>query len=329
METSVFHGRRLTPRFYSLWIEFALTEQKATSAQPKPAPPAAATAETPVAATPAVASTPAAPSKQPEGEAATTATPAAPMDTETPAVTPVTTEANAASNLVSGSAAEDTIKSMMEMGFPREDCQRALRAAFNNPERAVEYLMTGIPDTMEPPQAPVPAAAPAATTPAAGAEAGGPNVRPLDMFNPAANVGTGGADGGALQFLRDHPQFQTLKAMMASNPALLQPMLQELGKQNPELLQLINANQEEFYSILHEPSDEMDDAMAALGEMGGAQGPGAMQIEISPEDNEAIERLTTLGFTREIAAQAFFACEKNEQLAANYLFDHGHELMDQ
>lgn len=50
---------------------------------------------------------------------------------------------NAASNLLSGSNVDTMINQLMEMGggsWDKDKVQRALRAAYNNPERAVEYL---------------------------------------------------------------------------------------------------------------------------------------------------------------------------------------------
>lgn len=49
----------------------------------------------------------------------------------------------AASNQVAGNNLEGSIEQILEMGggsWDRETVVRALRAAFNNPERAVEYL---------------------------------------------------------------------------------------------------------------------------------------------------------------------------------------------
>ena len=57
-----------------------------------------------------------------------------------------------------------------------------------------------------------------------------------------ANLGGGGGDagggGGPLEFLRNHPQFQAMRQVVQANPQILQPMLQELGRQNPHLLQV-------------------------------------------------------------------------------------------
>ena len=52
----------------------------------------------------------------------------------------------------------------------------------------------------------------------------------------------------------------------------------------------------------------------------GAVDGGSVQ-QLSEEDDQAVVRLMALGFTRPIAQQAFLACEKNENQAANFLFD--------
>lgn len=55
------------------------------------------------------------------------------------------------------------------------------------------------------------------------------------------------------------------------------------------------------------------------GGAGGAHPPGT--IRVTQEELDAITRLTQLGFPKHKAAEAYFACDKNEELAANYLFE--------
>ncbi|GAU31863.1 hypothetical protein TSUD_114740, partial [Trifolium subterraneum] len=244
------------------------------------------------------------------------------------ATTNVTTDTygQAASNLVAGSNLEQTIQQIMDMGggsWDRDTVNRALRAAFNNPERAVDYLYSGIPEAAE-------VAVPAPQHPSNQTETGGvtsgvvpgvPNSSPLNMF-PQETAGTG-AGAGSLEFLRNNPQFQALRTMVQSNPQILQPVLQELGKQNPSLLRLIDENHSEFLQLINEPMDGSDGDNFDQPEQ---DLPHA--INVTPAEQEAIGRLEAMGFDRASVIEAFLACDRDEQLAANYLLENAGDFED-
>ncbi|XP_064808351.1 UV excision repair protein RAD23 homolog B-like [Oncorhynchus masou masou] len=242
----------------------------------------------------------------------------------------------AASILVTGQAYENRVSDIMFMGYEREQVIAALRASYNNPDRAVEYLLMGIPaeaDLLPPesflhtalanlnPTAPAPAPAtdraqppPAATTGAVSSTQQPPSPGGL---TGGLTGGTGGSTGGEnpLEFLRNQPQFQQMRQVIQQNPALLTALLQQLGRDNPQLLQQITQHQEWFVQMLNEPQgEEMVEE--------GVQSQGAPQtnyIQVTPQEKEAIERLKDLGFPEGLVIQAYFACEKNENLAANFM----------
>jgi UV excision repair protein RAD23 len=45
-----------------------------------------------------------------------------------------------------------------------------------------------------------------------------------------------------------------------------------------------------------------------------------MQIELTEEEAAAIERLCELGFPKEACIEAYLLCDRNEEMAANLLF---------
>ncbi|XP_011643297.1 UV excision repair protein RAD23 homolog B [Pogonomyrmex barbatus] len=230
------------------------------------------------------------------------------------AATPAAGQAESA--LLMGEDYNTMVNNIMDMGYEREQVVQALRASFNNPDRAVEYLLTGIPAQLfeDPPEDP-----------------------------PEAQEQLQDQSQDPLAFLRLQPQFQQMRQVIQQNPQLLNNLLQQIGSTNPALLQLISQNQEAFVRMLNEPVEPTSGTGARVlptsgggvapaaaaaaggavnggaGTGGAATGVGSGLIQITPQDRDAIERLKALGFPEHLVVQAYFACEKNENLAANFL----------
>lgn len=207
------------------------------------------------------------------------------------------------------------IAGMEAMGFARDQIDAAMRAAFFNPDRAVEYLLNGIPESARqeqraaaasPQPAPTQGQQPADT---AGAETTQQQAsdEPVNLFEAAAQAGgggrggaggrgagdlgalgggRGGAQGGQtessqLDFLRNNPQFQQLRTVVQQQPQMLEPILQSVAAGNPQLAQIITQHPEQFMQLLAE--DAGDDV---------AIPPGAQEISVTAEERDAIERVS-------------------------------------
>eukprot|EP00123_Amoebidium_parasiticum_P009982 comp19821_c0_seq2/m.23835 comp19821_c0_seq2/g.23835 ORF comp19821_c0_seq2/g.23835 comp19821_c0_seq2/m.23835 type:complete len:318 (-) comp19821_c0_seq2:429-1382(-) len=241
------------------------------------------TAAKKLAAAPAPAPAPATPAAAAPAQPAAAPAPAQPA---APAVDPQT---------------EALLAQLTTMGFNREEAQMALTAAYGNPDRAVEYLMNGIPDhvrqSLQQPRQPAPQAP--AQTPAA-----------VPAPAPAQAAAEPPAGSGPFAHLADHENFLQMRMLLQQNPMLLRPFLEEMGRQSPDFIRLVSANQEEFLAALNDTTYSRQ-----VGP------PGTRVLSVTPQEKEAIDRLVALGFSREQAIEAYLTCDKNETLAANYLMD--------
>ncbi|XP_042365051.1 UV excision repair protein RAD23 homolog B [Plectropomus leopardus] len=300
------------------FVVVMVTKAKTASTTPQPSPATSAPSTAAPAAPPASSSSPentsarASTDDKPEERQSSTAEPASAPAGSSEASTNTNLIDEAVSNLVTGASYDAMVNEMMLMGYERERVEAALRASFNNPDRAVEYLLTGIPGR-DAGHAPGPDAV---VPPASGV-----STAPIGGISLPASTGSSPPAGGGnpLSFLRNQPQFHVMRQLIQQNAALLPALLQEIGRENPELLQEISSHQEQFIQMLNEPNPEAGPAGPA-GPAGDAPGGSQMSyIQVTPLEKEAIERLKALGFPEGLVIQAYFACEKNENLAANFL----------
>ncbi|OTF81485.1 UV excision repair protein RAD23-like protein B-like protein [Euroglyphus maynei] len=235
------------------------------------------------------------------------------------------------STVVIGEDYERMVTQIMEMGYDRSSVERALRASFNNPDRAVEYLISGIPDFV-----------------AADAAAAAPLAATASESSLRSELSDTGSESNPFEFLRNQPMFRTMRQTVQSNPHLLNSMIQQISQNNPRLLELISHNQEAFLQMLNEPIEPSVQqttgsgsaavspaaASAAAVESASEQPNPAEQSNLmnligtahmTEQDKEAIDRLKALGFPEYLVIQAYFACDKNENMAANFLLSQGND----
>ena len=192
---------------------------------------------------------------------------------------------------------EQMVDNLMEMTgntMPRVHVTGVLTRCQNNPIIAGDMLSGGMEDLGGAPELPGP---------------------------QGAGIGAGVPSGGGvnpLEFLRSQPQFQQLRTVLQANPQALAAVLSQMQQSNPALFELINNNQSEFMQLMNDPAiDPVGPTGGQEGQAGQALPPGA--ISVTPTEMEAINRLKALGFSEQMAVQAYFACEKNEEMAANFL----------
>ena len=247
----------------------------------------------------------------------------------------------------------EALAQLNAMGFGHEEQSRAaLRAAMGNVDMAVEFLMNGIPEEQPSQNVEMTEAQAASPLAVLRAHPQFDELRRTIQANPASLQqvlqGLGREDPQLLQTIKDNQAeflammnepVQEAPAMGAGgddlDAAQFARAMQSISpQQRAQLAATIGLTPEQFEQFSQQmqnmPREQLRQLLGALGGggmprgAGGGGGGGAPPqnvVRLTREEAEAVGRLCELGFSREDAAQAYLACDKNESLAANLLFD--------
>jgi UV excision repair protein RAD23 len=111
----------------------------------------------------------------------------------------------------------------------------------------------------------------------------------------AAPIGAGGGFGGAgaidLATLRNNPQIAQLRQLIAQNPEMIQPIIQQLAATNPAIATALAANPELLLHLLGGQGEGQDDG--EYGEGDEELPPGTHIVSVTEEERAAIERVSS------------------------------------
>ena len=198
------------------------------------------------------------------------------------------------------------LKQLTEMGFDKETSEKALKISKGNLQGAIELAMNGITD------------------------------EDLAFFEEQEQQSQNNRN--------NTPTLKTIasviKVLCQHDPSNLEDILQTLQQNAPELMNMISNNQEEFENLLKEPMNENDlrnfeqfqienGELFGLGEEDEEDDNDG--INLTKDEMDKVKKIVEFtGVSDAEAVQAFIACEKNEQLATNFVLEnkYGNDSMD-
>lgn len=179
----------------------------------------------------------------------------------------------------------DQVNSLVDMGYEKEKAEKAIEAAHGSVDLALEFLNSGnIPEST-----------------------GNQNIPSSGSSNsnlPAELV----------------KNASIIKILCMNNPEKITNLLNTFKERHPDLINLIKQHEEEFKNLLVSPisQEDINNFKEIEQELRRPQGPS---IRLTKEESDAVKRLQELGFSQAEAVQAYIACDKNEEMAANFLFE--------
>lgn len=127
-----------------------------------------------------------------------------------------------------------------------------------------------------------------------------------------------------IQQLISSPAFATLRQQALTDPNSLPALLQMLQQNYPSLFQLFTQNPQLLVAILsgnfNLPDPNNPDA-GGDDDDDGADLAMPPAEELTPQDRENIQTLMAMGFTEQQCIEAYLTCDKNADMAINYLLD--------
>ena len=189
----------------------------------------------------------------------------------------------------------DKINSLVEMGYEKEKVEKALNAANGRVELAIEYLTSGN----------IPQNAPTNVNL-------GNNNNINNNSNNNSNLDPELVKNASI-----------LKILCQNNPNKIISLLNNIKSKSPALFNKIKQHEEEFKNLLIAPITQEDIINFRNTQQAIRSGAGRRtQIQLTKEESDAVKRLKQLGnFSQAEVIQAYFACDKNEELTANFLFE--------